>query len=264
MLRHGLFLIIIFLLLTLPGHSQVAVNTSGAQPNGSAILDVNANDKGLLIPRVEITDVDSDQSPVENPAAGLLVFNVGSTDGIPQGFYFWNENKWNHVTIGSSELTTTQLGAMYEAAELYEDNPFASPTTINLANANNKYGWKNAIEGEMFGNASTDLTNTIADRIIIGEDGLYTVEFSMSFSGSNNSQLEGAVWIDPIATGVPEKSRVRMLRKLASSGDIGSGSAQGLIRFEADDEIYILFQSQSWGESVNIYNINLIVNKVGE
>ncbi len=264
MLRSGLFIIIIFLLHTLPTQAQVAVNLHGDQPDGSAMMDIQSTDKGLLVPRMVITDVDSDQTPVENPAEGLMIFNTGSTDEIPTGFYYWAGGKWNGVTTGESIFTTNQQMQMFEAAELYEDNPISSPSTINLNSSNTYYGWVEAMEGETFGTTTTDLENLVADKIIVGQDGLYKIELCASFSGSNNAQIETVVFHTPVSTGVASKTRVRFLRKLASAGDIGTGSANGLIRLYEGDALDVRFSPTSWGEDLEIYNLNFIVNKVGE
>ena len=91
-----LTLIIIFG-VTSTAFTQVAINTTGSNPDESSILDISSSEKGLLIPRVNITDVDSDMTPVENPADGLLVYNIGTTEDIPQGFYYWVEDNWQSV-----------------------------------------------------------------------------------------------------------------------------------------------------------------------
>ena len=160
-------------------------------------------------------------------------------------------------------MTIQEQMQIYEAGELFEDNDFESPSTIFMPSHLNYYGWVEATEGETFGATTTNTEDPMADKIVIGQDGLYKVEFCISFSGSNNSQVEGAVWVDP-DEGNAYRSRVRFLRKLASAGDIGAGSAHGLIDLFAGDEVYILFKSNSDNETLNIYNVNFIANKVGE
>ncbi len=241
--------------------SQVAINGSGADPHGSAALDISATDKGILIPRVNITDVDSDLTPVESPAEGLLVYN-NSGGVLPAGFYYWSGHKWQQVIHGASVFSNDQLGQMYEAAELYEKNTFGSAVTIALPNSSNFYGWTNASEGETFGETSTDISNTTADRIIVGEDGLYEVEVSASFGGSNNAQIIASIFHTPLNASAVE-SRIGFLRKLSSNGDLGSASTHGLIRLEAGDALDIRFRSTSNGEEIDIYTLNFIVNKVG-
>ncbi|NML71775.1 hypothetical protein HHL23_18520 [Chryseobacterium sp. RP-3-3] len=77
----------ITLLLSVTMYSQVGIVTPSPDP--SAMLDVVASDKGLLIPRVALTSA-TDQITVPSPAVGLLVYNTGAAaltfKGFPQKF----------------------------------------------------------------------------------------------------------------------------------------------------------------------------------
>ena len=79
--------------LNLSVHCQsLAINSTGAAANGSAILDVSSANKGLLIPRVSLVST-SDVATIVSPANGLLVYNTNaaitglSADG--PGFYYF-------------------------------------------------------------------------------------------------------------------------------------------------------------------------------
>jgi len=54
--------------------SQVSINTDGSAPNGSAILDLKSESKGLLLPRMTILQRDA----ISDPAAGLMIFNLST------------------------------------------------------------------------------------------------------------------------------------------------------------------------------------------
>ncbi|MCS6980126.1 MAG: hypothetical protein NZM15_08505 [Flavobacteriales bacterium] len=95
-----------FLASTFPGSllaQGVGVNTDGSAPDGSAILDVKASDKGLLVPRVSLTDVTS-ASPITAPASGLLVYNTNAsvTGGSGVGFYVWLGSGWTRLDMSNS------------------------------------------------------------------------------------------------------------------------------------------------------------------
>lgn len=81
---------------------NVAINTDGSQPNGSAMLDVKHPNKGLLIPRVSLVS-ETDAVTVSSPVLSLLVFNTNAALPEGAGFYYWNgNNKWSKlVTISS-------------------------------------------------------------------------------------------------------------------------------------------------------------------
>jgi len=52
------------------GYAQVAINSSGGMPDASAMLDIQATDKGLLIPRMSAAERDN----IASPAEGLIVY----------------------------------------------------------------------------------------------------------------------------------------------------------------------------------------------
>ena len=62
----------IFMISSLYAQQGVAINSTGAAPAASAMLDVSSNSKGMLIPRLDNGQI----TGMPNPAHGLLVFNT--------------------------------------------------------------------------------------------------------------------------------------------------------------------------------------------
>jgi len=83
--------------------SQVAINSTGNAPSSSAALDVDFTNKGILIPRVSLTQTTS-PSPISSPAPSLLVYNTATQNDVTPGYYYWdgNNNKW--IKIFDSNL----------------------------------------------------------------------------------------------------------------------------------------------------------------
>ncbi len=77
-------------------NAQVAINTDGALPDNSAILDINAPDKGLLIPRVALTGT-SDNTTIPSPATGLMIYNTQTTSDVVEGFYYYDGSQWQRL-----------------------------------------------------------------------------------------------------------------------------------------------------------------------
>lgn len=80
---------------------SVGVNNTGAAPDASAALDVEATDKGVLLPRVALTATNV-AAPVTAPATSLLVYNTATTAGanaVMPGYYFWDGTMW--VTLNN-------------------------------------------------------------------------------------------------------------------------------------------------------------------
>jgi hypothetical protein len=68
--------------------AQVGINTDGSAPDGSAILDMKSETKGVLLPRLTVYQ----QKTIESPATGLIVFNIDSLD-----VYIYTGNYWVSV-----------------------------------------------------------------------------------------------------------------------------------------------------------------------
>ncbi|PIF45511.1 hypothetical protein CLU96_2520 [Chryseobacterium sp. 52] len=85
-----------FLLLSQLSFSQVGIMTS--TPHPSALLELYSSNKGLLVPKIALTN-SQDKITIPNPAEGLLVFNI-NTSGTPPlnvvagKHYFWNGTDW--------------------------------------------------------------------------------------------------------------------------------------------------------------------------
>ncbi len=72
---------------------NIGINTTGNMPDSSAMLDIAATDKGLLIPRMDSTS----RMAIANPAHGLMVF-----DSTYNSFYFYDGASWNPVSRSAS------------------------------------------------------------------------------------------------------------------------------------------------------------------
>jgi len=84
----------------------VAINLDGTAADASAMLDVKATNRGLLIPRVALTQTTS-ASPVSNPVASLMVYNTATANDVTPGYYYWSGSAW--VRFGSAVHTHATL-----------------------------------------------------------------------------------------------------------------------------------------------------------
>ncbi len=92
---------------------NVGINSTGAAPNTSAILDVDATNKGLLVPRVNLLNT-TDITTIVSPATSLFVYNTNAAitgvgaNGV--GYYYFDGLRWINLLInanyGPAWLTT--------------------------------------------------------------------------------------------------------------------------------------------------------------
>lgn len=85
---------------------NVGINATGALPNSSAMLDVSATNKGILIPRVALTGT-TDVTTIPGAANWLTVFNTATVSDVTTGIYYWNGTVW--VKVGSGPVTDWQI-----------------------------------------------------------------------------------------------------------------------------------------------------------
>ena len=92
----------LFLLASLAGlfaqTEGISINANGNAPHSSAILDVQSNQKGLLIPRMN----SASRQAINNPARGLMVY-----DNTTNSFWYYNGNAWNQVRGQSGTIQGT-------------------------------------------------------------------------------------------------------------------------------------------------------------
>ncbi|MGL4584428.1 MAG: hypothetical protein ACRCVU_15785 [Flavobacterium sp.] len=91
------------------GHAQVGVGT--LNPSESTVLDIHAKDRGVLFPRVHLTNL-SELDPVigkkgDLKIKGLIVFNINPNlqdkdlAGKSEGFYVWSGTSWDRLSTRS-------------------------------------------------------------------------------------------------------------------------------------------------------------------
>lgn len=83
-------------------YGQVGINTDQVDP--SAIFEVKATDKGILTPRVALEAIDNTDTPIQNPAPGLFIFNTTTSapeaaiaTAVSPGFYYFDGTIWQRI-----------------------------------------------------------------------------------------------------------------------------------------------------------------------
>ncbi len=70
--------------------AQVGINTT--TPQAGSMLDVTSTNKGILIPRVNISNLGTIAPITGGATESLLVYNTNTTTG--KGFYYWDSSQW--------------------------------------------------------------------------------------------------------------------------------------------------------------------------
>ena len=112
---------------------NVSVNNTGAAANASAMLDVSAANKGLLIPRVSLVSA-TDASTIASPATSLLVYNLATAgtapDNVVPGYYYWNGSRWTSFGGKVASLLTFSTGIILNGSSVTS----AAPVLMGFGN----------------------------------------------------------------------------------------------------------------------------------
>jgi len=85
------------------------VNIGASTGDPSAIMNVQSDTMGVLMPRVTLTS-STDHATIKNPATGLLVYNTGANPAFPTvGYMFWDGMEWMLFANASSAPATATL-----------------------------------------------------------------------------------------------------------------------------------------------------------
>ncbi|MFO7702592.1 MAG: FISUMP domain-containing protein, partial [Psychroflexus maritimus] len=107
--------------------AQVGIGTTS--PDASAILELDATDKGLLPPRMD----NAQRNAISSPAEGLVIYNLENNC-----LEFWNDNYWVSACDGSaqpgslSDCTTTVPFLSADDTEIVDvTNPVTGDTWMD-------------------------------------------------------------------------------------------------------------------------------------
>jgi len=142
--------------------AQVGIGTSNPDP--SSILHIQSNDKGVLLPKVDLKNL-KDKNTVNNPTEGLLVYNKNedNSNNLRKGFYIWDNEKWDKV-----ENKSDVDEVMEEIDERIKE--------LEEGSGSGGSGW--SLDGNNFDNVNN------ADKKFLG-----TTTWHSLFLRSNNKQI---------------------------------------------------------------------------
>ena len=96
--------VLVFLLFHTNVSAQIKVGNNPTVINSSAIMELESDNKGFLLPRLQLTSVSS-PSPLPQHVAGMILYNTATATGLTPGFYYNDGTKW----VGISSTTATGL-----------------------------------------------------------------------------------------------------------------------------------------------------------
>ena len=212
--RKSIKLLFSILLLTpLFATAQVGIGTTS--PNTDAELDITSTTRGLLLPRVALSNT-TNPSPLSTDVAGMTVYNTATAGDVTPGFYYNDGALWIRLGVAESAdwsltgNTGTTAGTNFIGTIDTEDFVVKTDNSERIRVASNgKVGIAennptdatlevggNLIVGNTFtgGNAIAQTGGmTIEGRTIIGEDDFFYTTLDKFVVYGNTNWIPTAV-----------------------------------------------------------------------
>jgi hypothetical protein len=196
-IKKTIFAATILAILSINGFAQVAINTTGDNPDPSAILDLQSTTKGFLVPRVTTAQ----RNLISTTQSGLLVYDLTT-----KSFWHYDNTQSDWIELGGgsnvSEINDLSDG-IYDGSSLFlgngsgsadDGNNYNTGIGINALN-DNISGTENSIIGYGAGEYNTSgsfntMFGSFAGRLnTIGENNI-NIGTRANFNnqtGSNNT-----------------------------------------------------------------------------
>ena len=117
-------------LLASPLFAQVKIGDNPTTINANSVLEVESTSKGLLLPRLPLTQT-TNPAPLNAHVAGMTVYNTATANDVVPGFYYNDGTKWV-ATASEANYTYTFGGGAPTGSrtdgQLYTDTLETSPT----------------------------------------------------------------------------------------------------------------------------------------
>jgi hypothetical protein len=142
----------------------VGINSTGADPKTSALLDLDASNKGLLIPRVSLTSTASNAPIGAGIETSLLVYNTATISDVAPGYYYWNGTSWIRVATGGFAHYVGELYGGGIVVAVWKTAGIENGLITSLADISASETWSNVTstligitsESPIDGHANTD------------------------------------------------------------------------------------------------------------
>jgi hypothetical protein len=173
--------------------AQVSINTDGSQPDNSAMLDVKSTTKGVLIPRMTVSQIQS----IYNPADGLQVYCT--SDGKIY-LYVAELLRWKEIAFGTGELLP--------------------PASYSIGTGNACAN--TVVNGSYLINTPLSSGNYITIQVNVAVPGSYAITTNVlngySFNASGNFTNSGLQNINLIGSGTPLSAQTDQFTATVSFG----------------------------------------------
>ena len=148
--------VVIVLIVGLSASAQIKIGDNPTAINSGSLLELESNSKGVLFPRVALTNT-STSAPLVAHVAGMTVYNTVTVGDVTPGLYTNNGMNWVKNEGAASNLYTSDgtLAAARTVTQNNNDLTFTTGTGKTVVNGTFK------TTGAVYANVRTlDISNS--------------------------------------------------------------------------------------------------------
>lgn len=191
---YNFFLLICFF-IQFKGNSQAVIATNSREANSSSIVDLSNNNlgKAFVAPRVVLNELTNTTNPVNNPAEGLIVYNIGTSN--LQGYYIFQNGTWNLLATRENSVTNA----------VFKRNETTFPISTTYSSSSSYSQLFNNSGGDISLNG-TQITLTPGKYVVNIMYNITTDETTTNSIGNTNGRVhthfyKGRLWTGSLALG---------------------------------------------------------------
>ncbi|HEX8462210.1 MAG TPA: hypothetical protein VF623_12300, partial [Segetibacter sp.] len=217
------FLCIVQLISISKSFSQnVSINITGNTAHASAMLDITATDKGLLIPRM----TQAQRTAIASPADALLVYQTDAT----RGFYYYSTFSASWVLLAASGTSISSLNGLTGTTQTFATGTTGNDFNISSAGAAHTFnipdasatargltttGTQTFAGAKTFSSAPFFPSLTTGSVPYIGTGGLLSQNNTNFFWDATNSRLGIGIQNPAYQLGVKDNIEIRRVGALS-------------------------------------------------
>lgn len=110
------------------------VGKSNADVNTNAVLELEAENKGLLLPRVALTET-TKANPLSAHVSGMTVYNTATVADVVPGFYYNDGSKWQQMVTTDNKA----VKFFYMPSIVFDTSVITDPATEKEVNLYQEY-----------------------------------------------------------------------------------------------------------------------------
>ena len=188
MFKNIVFIILSSLAFTFRTYAQIGIGTTS--PNADALMELSSSDKGLLIPRLALTN-STNPSPLSTHVVGMTIYNTATTGDVIPGIYYNNGSAWISVNSNVSGNTQDVLSAEYSGAVLDSTGTnganvgcLRSENTGAANNFRNTYVWESS--EATLQSYNIVVRYTVPEEFLAIQTNWLSIDYKMGAASGNN------------------------------------------------------------------------------